>query len=164
MRDLPLRNPRMPLPHIDKKPLSISVERAGEKESEHLVDLAVVDIDGNVVLGFGDLERQVFPRSAMKPLQSIALAELLNQHPEYGQLTPAEYALITASHNAEDIHVDAVHYLLSRFGIDPEHLICGRIGHWIRPLVFRKHDQWKRRLRLIITAQANTLECLCLRI
>jgi len=128
MRDFPLRNPRMPLPHIDKNPLSISVERAGEQESEHLVDLAVVDVDGNVVLGFGDLERQVFPRSAMKPLQSIALAELLNQHPEHGQLSLAEYALITASHNAEDIHVGAVHHLLSRFGLDPDHLICG--AHW----------------------------------
>ena len=128
MKDFPMRKPRLPLPHMDPAPLSVIVERGQAKESEHLVDLAVVDSDGNVVLGFGDIEREIFPRSAMKPLQSIALAELLCQHPEKGSLTPSEYALITASHNGEDIHVEGVHALLERFGIDPDHLICG--AHW----------------------------------
>ena len=128
MRDLHTRKPNLPLPHINEEPLSIVVERAGDKESEHQVDLAVVDIDGNVILSFGDIERQVFPRSAMKPLQSIALAELLRQYPDKGTLSPKEYALISASHNGEDLHVDAVHGLLARFDIDPEYLICG--AHW----------------------------------
>ncbi len=128
MKDIVQRRPRRPLPHIDPLPMSIIVERGGAAESEHLVDLAVVDADGQVILGFGEIERPVFPRSAMKPLQSIALAELLRTDPNLGALSPAEHALITASHNGEDIHTDAVHALLARFGIDPQYLTCG--AHW----------------------------------
>lgn len=123
-----MRQPRLNLPHIDPSALRIVIERGGAMESEHLVDLAVVDADGHVIMGYGDIERPVFPRSAMKPLQSIALVELLQESPGLGHLTPAEHALITASHNAEDIHVDAVLTLLDRFGIDPSHLTCG--AHW----------------------------------
>ena len=123
-----MHQPHLTLPHIDQNPLKVVVERSDAPESEHLVDIAVVDTDGHVILGFGALECHVFPRSAMKPLQSIALVELLQDHPDLGHLTLAEHALISASHNAEDFHVDAVHALLARFGINPSSLNCG--AHW----------------------------------
>ncbi|MEG9862900.1 MAG: asparaginase [Parvularculales bacterium] len=122
------RHPRQPLPHIEKNPFTVVVERGGAPESEHLVDLAVVDCDGHVVLAYGDIERTIFPRSAMKPLQAIAVVELLQNLPEKGLFSDAELSLITASHNGEEIHVDGVHALLSRFGLDAEQLACG--AHW----------------------------------
>ena len=65
------------LPFLDQAPLTIDIRRGNGVESSHLVDVAVVDCDGRVILGYGDTERTVFPRSAMKPLQAIALIEEL---------------------------------------------------------------------------------------
>jgi len=123
-----MRKPRISLPLIAPDPLCIKVTRAGAVESIHEIDIALVDGDGHVLLGLGDIERPVFPRSAMKPLQSIALTEAVLESNSRYDLTPAELALITASHNAEPFHVDAAAKLLERFGIDPDHLICG--AHW----------------------------------
>jgi L-asparaginase II len=123
-----MRQPRQSLPHIDKNPLSVVVKRGDAPESEHLVDIAVVDADGHVVLAYGDAERQIFPRSAMKPLQAIAVVEAIQNHPEKGGLSDTELSLITASHNGEEMHVNGVHALLTRFGLDTGQLSCG--AHW----------------------------------
>jgi L-asparaginase II len=127
-KDQHMRQPRKSLPHIDKNPLSVVVKRGDAPESEHLVDIAVVDADGHLVLSYGDAERQVFPRSAMKPLQAIAVVELIRDHPEKGAFSDAEISLITASHNGEDMHVNGVDALLTRFGLDAAQLSCG--AHW----------------------------------
>ena len=67
------------LPFVDEAPLFIDIRRNGAVESSHSVDIAVVDAEGRVVLGYGETDRTVFPRSAMKPLQAIALIEQLLQ-------------------------------------------------------------------------------------
>ncbi|XDZ66481.1 asparaginase [Alphaproteobacteria bacterium LSUCC0684] len=123
-----MRNPRIELPLISPDPLRIVVTRGDAEESVHDVDIALVDGDGHVLLGLGDIERPVFPRSAMKPLQSIALAETVMESAGHHHLSAEEIALITASHNAEPRHVEAAANLLDRFGIDPAALVCG--AHW----------------------------------
>ena len=65
------------IPFFSEAPLSIDIRRGTAIESSHLVDIAVVDCDGRIILGYGDTERTVFPRSAIKPLQAIALIEEL---------------------------------------------------------------------------------------
>ena len=76
-------------------------------------------------MGLGDIEKQLFPRSAMKPLQAIALAELWEEMSEAGRLTPAEFSLICASHNGQPEHVSAVNGLLARHDLTSESLSCG---------------------------------------
>ena len=117
--------PRLSLPLISADPLHVSVTRGGAEESCHLVDLALCDADGTVLMGLGDIERQLFPRSAMKPLQAIALAELWEEMSEAGRLTPAEFSLICASHNGQLEHVKAVNGLLKRHNLTSECLSCG---------------------------------------
>ena len=68
-----MTKPLIDLPSNSLSPLSVHINRNGFKESFHQVDVAVCDADGSVILGMGDLESVIFPRSAMKPLQSIAL-------------------------------------------------------------------------------------------
>jgi len=116
------------LPFIRSEPLSVLVNRNGFCESSHQVDVAVCSADGEVVLGLGNIESIIFPRSAMKPLQAIALVELLQSSVEILQLTDAEVALICSSHNGEMLHIDAVRVLLNKFDIDIDGLICG--AHW----------------------------------
>ncbi len=120
--------PRLSMPLHQQHPLRIHVRRNGAVESVHDVDLALVDPDGKVIVSCGDIESPIFPRSAMKPLQSIALIEHLIQNPDHDDLTSEEVALICASHNAEDFHVEAVRRLLSRFEISDDALTCG--AHW----------------------------------
>ena len=71
-----MTKPLIDLPSNSASPLCVHINRNGFKESLHQVDVAVCDADGSVILGMGDLESVIFPRSAMKPLQSIALVEL----------------------------------------------------------------------------------------
>ena len=120
--------PRIKLPYHSDSPFHVSVLRAGAEESSHAVDVALCDADGTVLLGLGDVERPVFPRSAMKPLQAIALAEAWDELDADRRPTSAEFALICGSHNGQPEHVDAVKGLLAKFGIDTAFLTCG--SHW----------------------------------
>ena len=63
--------PLIDLPSNSQSPLSVHINRNGFRESLHEVDVAVCDADGSVILGMGDVESVIFPRSAMKPLQSL---------------------------------------------------------------------------------------------
>jgi len=118
--------PRIALPLISEEPLHVLVTRGGAEESCHAVDVALCDGDGGVLVGLGDVERRVFPRSAMKPLQAIALAEAWEGLTTETRLTPVEFSLICGSHNGQPEHVAAVEGLLAKFGLDAGHLACGR--------------------------------------
>ena len=61
-------------------PIMVEVQRGTPLESVHRGALAVVDSDGRSVLSLGDVERPVFPRSAVKVLQDLGIvAELTGQ-------------------------------------------------------------------------------------
>ena len=123
-----MTKPLIDLPSNSQSPLSVHINRNGFKESLHQVDVAVCDADGSVILGMGDLESVIFPRSAMKPLQSIALIELLKTLEDIPEFSDAEVSLICASHNGELLHTEAVRGLLSKFDISVDELVCG--AHW----------------------------------
>ena len=122
-----MKTPLITLPHIQQDPLRVLVTRADAVESCHDVDIALCDGDGQVILGMGQYESVIYPRSAMKPLQALALLELLD---ELGitNIDEAEYALFCASHNGEALHSDAVIKVLQKFDISPDELVCG--AHW----------------------------------
>ena len=54
-------------------PVMVQAWRGPAVESQHRGALAVVDADGALVLGLGDIERAIFPRSAVKALQALPL-------------------------------------------------------------------------------------------
>src|SRR5712692_6210423 len=56
-------------------PVLVEVLRGALVESRHRGAAAVVDAAGAVVAGWGDIERPVFGRSAIKPLQALPLVE-----------------------------------------------------------------------------------------
>ena len=122
---VPVPRPRLSLPLLSAEPMHVSVTRGGAEESCHLVDVALCDADGTVLIGLGEVERLVFPRSAMKPLQALALAEKMTGLDPGLRLTPSELSLICASHNGQTEHVTAAAGLLARFGLSPDLLSCG---------------------------------------
>ena len=105
------------LPFLSEAPLSIDIRRGTATESSHLVDIAVVDCEGRIILGYGDTERTVFPRSAIKPLQAIALIEELQNKGLEADLSDELICVTCASHNGQPAHLNAVGELLSFFRI-----------------------------------------------
>ena len=55
-------------------PVVVEATRGALVESTHRGAGAVVDADGRVVMSFGDAERPVYPRSAVKAFQACRLS------------------------------------------------------------------------------------------
>ena len=106
-------------------PLTVEVTRGDMVESRHMGACVVVDADGGILRAWGDQDRVVYPRSAIKPLQTLVLIE--TGAADAYQLTDAELALASASHGATSEHVDGIGAWLKRIGLGPEDLECG--GH-----------------------------------
>jgi L-asparaginase II len=104
-------------------PVLVEVIRGAVVESRHCGAVAVVDADGGAVFALGDIERPVFPRSAVKALQALRMIET-GAADCYG-LTDQELALACASHSGESGHVAAAQSMLARIGFDVSALRCG---------------------------------------
>lgn len=87
------------------------------------MSLAVADRDGRLVLAVGEPERAIYPRSAVKPLQAVALVES-GAAAAFG-VNAAELALACASHAGEPVHIERVAAWLARLGCDARALACG---------------------------------------
>jgi L-asparaginase II len=107
-------------------PVLVEVLRGGVVESFHRGAFAVVDARGTTVAALGDVERPVFPRSAVKALQALPLVE--SGAAERLQLTHEQLALACASHGGEKPHVHTAASVLARTGLDVGALECG--AHW----------------------------------
>jgi L-asparaginase II len=85
-----------------------------------------VDADGGLHSSAGDIERPVFPRSAVKVLQALPLVE--SGAADALTLSDEELALACASHGGEPAHAEAAASMLAKAGLDAGALECG--AHW----------------------------------
>lgn len=104
-------------------PLQVEVTRGGRVESRHQADAVIADASGSIVRVYGDAARPVFPRSAIKALQALALVE--SGAADRFALEPRHIALACASHNGEEMHLRAAGEMLERAGLSPVCLECG---------------------------------------
>lgn len=104
-------------------PVLIEVLRGTAVESCHTGALAIVDADGRVHTALGDIDRAVFPRSAVKMLQALPL--VASGAADTFGLTDAELALACASHSGEPAHVATAAGVLAKAGLDLHALECG---------------------------------------
>jgi len=107
-------------------PVAVEVSRGGRIESRHRGAGAVVDADGSLVLAFGDVDRPIFPRSAVKAFQALPLIE--SGAADRLGLDAAAIALACASHSGEPEHVAGARAMLGRAGAQVDALACGT--HW----------------------------------
>ena len=107
-------------------PVLVEVTRGQHTESIHRGAFVVVDSLDRVVLEVGDTLRHIYPRSAVKPLQAIALVE--SGAADQLGLSDGEIALACGSHTGEPFHVDAAKSMLLKAGLDASCLECG--SHW----------------------------------
>jgi L-asparaginase II len=104
-------------------PLLVEVTRGEMVESRHRVAIAVLDAAGKTVEQWGDIERPIYARSAIKPLQALPLLET-GAAARYG-LDDREIALACASHSGEPQHTERVAAWLARIGCTSGDLECG---------------------------------------
>ena len=106
-----------------ENPVLVEVTRGEMVESRHRGAFAVADVEGRIVLSAGDFEHNVYPRSAIKPLQALALVES-GAADAFG-VNDRELALACASHQGEAAHVDTARAWLARLGYSNADLECG---------------------------------------
>jgi L-asparaginase II len=107
-------------------PILVEVMRGTALESAHRGALAVLDADGAVLAAIGDVQRPIFPRSAVKVLQALPL--VASGAADRLGLGDDELALACASHGGEPMHTEAAARMLAKAGLDADALECG--VHW----------------------------------
>ncbi len=125
-------------------PILAEVYRGQMVESFHRGAAAVCDAAGNLLERTGDVERLIYPRSAIKPLQAMALAE--SGAIERFGLTHCEIALACASHSGQPLHVDRIRQWLAKIEVHESSFECGS-----QPSTHRS-----TRLEMIRSSQAPT--------
>jgi L-asparaginase II len=104
-------------------PVLVEVHRGDMVESKHRVSIAVSNVKGEMLVAEGDIFQPVYPRSAIKPLQALALMES-GADEKFG-LTQKEISLSCASHNAEPDHIATVEAWLAKIGCTRDDFECG---------------------------------------
>ena len=107
-------------------PVLVEAMRGGARESAHRGSMAVLDAEGSVVVAIGDIDRPIFPRSAVKVLQALPL--VTSGAVDQLGLDDEELAVACASHNGEPAHTTVVARILAKAGLDASALECG--AHW----------------------------------
>lgn len=98
------------------EPIAV-VSRSGIDESIHFGALVALQSDGSTAFTVGDPMVTIFPRSATKPLQALAMVRA-------GLTLPVEQlALVCASHSGQDIHQQTARNILASAGLDETALL-----------------------------------------
>lgn len=103
----------------------VVTDRGGVVENTHQVHAAVVDSTGKPLFHVGNPSRVTLIRSAAKAPQALAVLE--TGAPEQFGFDEKDVALMCASHNAEEIHIDRARGMLKKIGAEESDLRCG--GH-----------------------------------
>ena len=107
-------------------PVLVETTRGDRVESQHRGAFVVIDAKGSIVAQRGDVERPVYPRSAVKLLQALPLVES-GAADAFG-FGNRELALACGSHSGEPEHIETAKAMLAAAGLGEGDLECG--SHW----------------------------------
>lgn len=82
------------------------LERSGLVESRHIGAAAVVDSEGRLLRGVGDVHAAIYPRSTLKPLQAVAMLRA------GARFADDELVLAASSHCGSESHLAVVERML----------------------------------------------------
>ena len=108
---------------MQANPILAELTRGNWVENRHRAAFVVIDADGRIIASAGDIERAIFPRSAIKSMQALAM--VTSGAIDRFELTSEELALACASHHGEDAHVSGVTHFLEHVGLSKTDLECG---------------------------------------
>jgi len=124
----------------------VEVTRSNFTESVHHGVAVLINSSGEVLKEWGNSDILIYPRSALKPIQSLNLykdgvAEGLNLSDDF-------IALTTASHHAENIHQKMINNWLKKINLKEKHLSCGPSWPWNIKDQFKAHTKYKIKRRI----------------
>ncbi|EAR11345.1 asparaginase [Reinekea blandensis] len=105
-------------------PIQVHVTRGGITESQHDISAVVINSHGNVLEQWGDVDKPVYPRSAIKALQALPMVE--RGGVERFGFSESELALCCASHNGETEHVNTAQSMLDKVSCSEANYECGK--------------------------------------
>ena len=119
----------------------VEVTRSDFTESTHYGVAVLINSNGEILKEWGNSNILIYPRSALKPIQSLNLykdgvAEGLNLSDDF-------IALTTASHHAENIHQKMINNWLKKIKLKEKHLSCGPSWPWNITDQFKAHAKYK---------------------
>ena len=100
---------------MDANPILAEMTRGNWVENRHRGAFVVSDAHGNIIAAVGDIDRPVFPRSAVKSMQAMAI--FTSGAFDKFHLSEEELALACASHQGESFHVSGVTSFLGHLGL-----------------------------------------------
>ncbi|MCR8641734.1 asparaginase [Paenibacillus sp. N1-5-1-14] len=103
--------------------LTVRVLRGPITESLHIGHAVVVNTQGEILYSAGDPNFVTYARSTAKLIQAIPVVE--SGAANHYHLTDKEVALLCASHNGEEKHVEIAQSILSKIGLTSDALTCG---------------------------------------
>jgi L-asparaginase len=109
-------------PAVTSNPITVNLLREGIVESVHTCQVAIADARGRVLSAAGDPATATFGRSALKPIQAIAVAA--TGVLEHYDLSEADLAIICGSHQGSIAHARQVFNILWRCDVEPTVLTC----------------------------------------
>ena len=119
----------------------VEVTRSNFTESVHHGVAILINSSGEVLREWGNSNILIYPRSALKPIQSLNLykdgvAKALNLSDDF-------IALTTASHHAENIHQKMIKIWLKKINLKEKHLSCGPSWPLNIKDQFKTHTKYK---------------------
>lgn len=103
----------------DFAPLA-TLNRGGLNESFHHGLAVLVDSEGQILESHGNIQKPMYARSALKPVQALAMQELGLK------LSGVDLVLSMASHLGTQAHIDVVDRILKTFSLSRSDLLCPR--------------------------------------
>ena len=124
----------------------VEATRSGEVESFHHGVAILINSSGEILKEWGDSNLPIYPRSALKPIQSLNLykdgvAEALN-------LSDQLIAITTASHHSENFHQKLISNWLDKMNLNEENLSCGHDWPWNLDDKFITHLKYQKKRRI----------------
>jgi L-asparaginase II len=101
----------------------VSSTRGNIVENIHQGIAVAMDSEGRVIKKWGDITTEIFPRSALKLIQTFGI--ITTGADKALKLSDERIAFATSSHHAEPVHLDMVKSWLSELELEEEDLMLG---------------------------------------
>lgn len=108
---------------IPTNPILVNSVRGNLIETIFRGSYVVVNSAGTLIDSIGNYQHEIFARSSLKPIQTLAVVE--SGAADAFALSSQEIALACASHNGEDQHTQLIAKWLQRLGVSEMDLECG---------------------------------------
>ena len=124
----------------------VEVTRSGAIESVHHGTAVLINSSGNILQEWGNSDLLIYPRSALKPIQSLNLYK--DVVPEDLNLSDELIALTTSSHHAESFHQQMILKWLKEMNLNEDILSCGEDWPWNIDDKFQAHIKNKKKRKI----------------